>query len=69
MHEKVLLDLREDPRGSKEECERVCKFYKECQLQISEALAARHQSYDLPIIYLANAGLFMVVFHIALSWF
>lgn len=62
MHEKVLLDLRENPGGSKAECERVCKFYQECQQQISNALAARHQSYDLPIIYLANIGLIMVFF-------
>ena len=62
LHERILQDLHQNPLSSKEEVERVCKFYRHCQHLVSDALAARHQSYDLPTIYLATTALLMVIF-------
>lgn len=61
LHERIVQDLRQNPAGSRPEVERVCKFYGDCQQEVSDALAARQQSYDLPIIYLAAFALLMVL--------
>lgn len=64
IHEQILQDLHQNPGDSKRKVELVCKFYKDCQQQVSEALAERHQSYDLTIIYLSIIGILMVLLHI-----
>ncbi|XP_063841939.1 GPI ethanolamine phosphate transferase 2-like [Scylla paramamosain] len=61
LHERIVQDLRQNPAGSRPEVERVCKFYGDCQQEVSDALATRQQSYDLPIIYLATFALLMIL--------
>ncbi|XP_071551916.1 GPI ethanolamine phosphate transferase 2-like isoform X2 [Panulirus ornatus] len=63
LHKEVLEKHKHLPDSSYNtaEVERVCKFYLECQLMVSEALTSKLQSYDLPTIFIATSAVIMIL--------
>ncbi|XP_069193929.1 GPI ethanolamine phosphate transferase 2-like isoform X1 [Procambarus clarkii] len=64
LHKDVLEKLYRnppDPSYKDAEAERVCRFYLECQQVVSEALASKLQSYDLPTIFVSTSAVVLTL--------